>query len=362
MSPPFLRGYLAWSLSLALPCFAQPNLPQQTPWMTPSLQWSQLPPLPDEEGFGGMFAGVSGDALLVAGGANISGERWAEPLQKKWYDSGFVLGKTTGEWHAGFKLPRPLGYGVSVTMQDGLICIGGSDATRHFAEVFRLQWKDGQVHSTALPALPRTCANACGASIGQTIYIAGGLETPKATAALHQFWALDLGEGNPHWRELEPWPGPPRMFAVAAVREGSFYLFSGCNLSEGKDGGVVRDFLRDAYCFTPGKGWRRIADLPRAAAAAPSPARAFGDSEILVLSGDDGTQVDFSPLQKHPGFPLDILAYDTASDQWRSAGPLPFSRATAPTVLWKNRTVIPSGEVRPRVRTPEVWAMEQKTK
>ncbi len=59
---------------------------------------------------------------------------------------------------------------------------------------------------------------------------------------------------------------------------------------------------------------------------------------------------------------MDSLAYDIASDYWQSAGALPFSGATAPTVLWKNRTVIPSGEVRPRVRTPEVWAMEQKTK
>lgn len=58
---------------------------------------------------------------------------------KKWYDSVFVLGKASAEWHAGFKLPRPLGYGVSVTMQDGLICIGGSDSTHHFTEVFRLQ-------------------------------------------------------------------------------------------------------------------------------------------------------------------------------------------------------------------------------
>ncbi len=362
MFPVFLSACLAWSLSPALPCFAQVSLPQQSPPRTHPLQWSQLPPIPDKEGFAGTFAGVSGEALLVAGGANIIGARWADPLQKKWYDSGFVLEKTTGTWRAGFKLPRPLGYGVSVTIQDGLICIGGSDSTRHFAEVFRLQWKNGQVHYTELPSLPRTCANACGASIGQTIYVAGGLETPKSTGALHQLWAMDLGETNPSWRELEPWPGPPRMLAVAAVRHGSFYLFSGCNLSEGKDGSVIRDFLRDAYCFTPNKGWRRIADLPRAAVAAPSPAPAFGESELLVLSGDDGTHLDFSPIQKHPGFPMDILAYDTANDFWRSAGPLPFSRATAPTVLWKNGTVIPSGEVRPRVRTPEIWTMEQNTK
>src|SRR5262245_23532811 len=33
--------------------------------------WTQLPPLPDREGFAGAFAGVTGGALIVAGGANF---------------------------------------------------------------------------------------------------------------------------------------------------------------------------------------------------------------------------------------------------------------------------------------------------
>ena len=36
-----------------------------------ALHWSALPPLPDAHGFGGPYAGVSGGALLVAGGANF---------------------------------------------------------------------------------------------------------------------------------------------------------------------------------------------------------------------------------------------------------------------------------------------------
>ena len=38
-----------------------------------SLQWAQLPPLPDPLGVAAPFAGVSGGALLVAGGANFQG-------------------------------------------------------------------------------------------------------------------------------------------------------------------------------------------------------------------------------------------------------------------------------------------------
>ena len=33
--------------------------------------WGELPAIPDNFGFAGSFSGVSGDALIVAGGANF---------------------------------------------------------------------------------------------------------------------------------------------------------------------------------------------------------------------------------------------------------------------------------------------------
>jgi N-acetylneuraminic acid mutarotase len=208
-----------------------------------------------------------------------------------------------------------------------------------------------------LPALPKPCANACGALLGRTIYVAGGVETPSSTTALKSFWGLNLDETTPRWRELESWPGPERMFAVAGVQAGSFFLFSGARLSAGPDGKQVREFLRDAYRFTPDQGWKKIADLPRPAVAAPSPAVPLGASALLVCTGDDGTKVTFEPLQEHPGFPRDVLAYDADADRWTLAGEVPFSRATVPLVKWRDVFVIPNGEVRPRVRTPEVWSL-----
>jgi N-acetylneuraminic acid mutarotase len=327
--------------------------------MKSAFSWTQLPSIPDQEGFAGAFAGVSNGALLVAGGANIIGQRWDNPIQKKWYASVFVLQDPDGKWTTGFELPHPLGYGVSITSKDGLICVGGSDTTRHFSDVFELQWRNGAGQTIPLPALPTSCAQACGALLGNTIYVAGGLETPTSEQAMRTFWALDLTSLKREWKVLEPWPGPERMLAVAGVQEGSFFLMSGTRLVKNSEGKVVREYLRDAYRFSPGQGWMRTADLPRAAVAAPTPAPTFGQSFLLVLTGDDGANVDFSPIEKHPGFPQDMLCYETASDTWKNLGSIPFSRATAPTVLWRNRVVIPNGEVRPRVRTPEVWSLEQ---
>jgi N-acetylneuraminic acid mutarotase len=146
------------------------------------------------------------------------------------------------------------------------------------------------------------------------------------------------------------------MLAVAGSLDESFYLFSGVQLSGDNPGKPVRHYLKDAYRFSPATGWSRIADLPRPAVAAPSPAIPR-DGQLLVLSGDDGELVNFEPKSAHPGFPRDVLAYDPAADRWTKLGDSPLSRATAPVVLRSGSAVVVSGEARPGRRTLEVWAL-----
>jgi hypothetical protein len=115
-------------------------------------EWSKLAPLPDKEGFAGPFAGVSNGVLLVAGGANFPNKKPWEGGVKVWHDRVFVLERQNGEWIEAGKLPRPLGYGVSVTYRGGVVCVGGSDGQRHYADAFRLEWNDGMIALTRLSA------------------------------------------------------------------------------------------------------------------------------------------------------------------------------------------------------------------
>jgi len=340
------------------------------------LAWQKLPALPDNLGFAGPFAGVSDDALIVAGGANFPDGRPWTGAQKIWHDRIFVLDRPDGEWRiADAKLPRPLGYGVSLTTDNGIACLGGSDATNHYADAFLLVKVGDRIEQRSLPSLPKPVANFCGALLGNTIYVAGGLGSPAATNTLNIFWALDLSEASPQWRELEPWPGRPRMLAVAAAQAGSFFLISGTDLVPAATGGVTREYLRDAYSFTPGKGWKKLPDLPHPAVAAPTPAFAVGQSHVIVVSGDEGANAARSMELKdaHPGFPSDVLAFHTITDTWTTYGQFPknigadpandpnagdWPAVTAPTVTWGKRLLVVSGEVRPGVRTPKVWAAQ----
>jgi N-acetylneuraminate epimerase len=330
------------------------------------LDWKPLPPIPDREGFAGSFAGTVGGALFVVGGANFPEKRPWEGGAKVWYDRIFLLepGATAspapgaGAWREAGKLPAPNGYGVSVQLDDGLLLIGGGDAKRNFSEVWLARAEGRGVNFSAWPSLPKPLAMAAGARVGQTVFVAGGLDRPDAPQAQRAFFALDLENPRGGWRELESWPGPERMLATAGASDGSFFLFSGAKLVAGADGKPSREWLPDAYRYTPGSGWKRLADLPRVAVAAPSPA-AVVDGKLIVVGGDDGVQVNVAPTA-HQGFPREMLVYDPKTDAWTRVGEVPFSLVTTTSVVWRGSYVIPGGEQRPGVRSPAVWAAEIK--
>jgi len=78
-----------------------------------TLDWRQLPPLPDPTGFAGPFAGTSGGALIVAGGANFPDKMPWEGGRKVWYDTAYVLDRTNGAWRGapGSAFAGSLGVG-----------------------------------------------------------------------------------------------------------------------------------------------------------------------------------------------------------------------------------------------------------
>jgi N-acetylneuraminic acid mutarotase len=321
-----------------------------------TLQWSPLPVLPNAEGFASAFAGVSHGALLVAGGANFPDKRPWEGGAKKWYDEIFVLTSPSAEWRVGGKLPRANAYGVSCTTSRGVVCAGGGDAREHLRDVLLLSWEEGKVVAKNLPALPEPMAFGSGVANGEKVYLFGGIARPDATSALATFEVLDLAAAIPTWKELPPCPGPARMLAQVGMTGAEFIVCGGVSLSAGADGKPVRTYLRDAYAYAPGRGWRRLADMPQAIAAAPSPMPVAPTGELLVISGDDGLRGHLVG-PNHPGFPQDVLAYDVRRDAWRKAGEAPISRATAPTTFWSGSWVIASGEKKPGYRSNEVWAL-----
>ncbi len=433
---------------------APADAPRQPDADRPVLDWqvSQLPPLPDEFGFAGPFAGVSDGVLIVAGGANFpDGVPWekvngAAP-QKVYHDEVFVLVKTDADaaspdyrWiRSNAKLPRRIGYGVSITTLGGIVCLGGewrdyttdpetgkvTSTTRRTSDVFVLAWNaakrtveispklpspgESPKDILPLPPLPEACSAMGGAMIGETIYIAGGASRAGAAS---NFWSLDLSGrkgASPgselKWKTLPTWPGPPRQLPVVVAqndgRADCLYVLSGRRQVLG-----VTQPLTDAYRFRPAvfafelrvsggdkkaaaaRAWRRVADVappgekPRCVMGAA--AIDFCASHILVFGGDDGERLlarerleqrlaslteespEFADAERklqaefddHRGFPAEVLAYDTITDRWAAAGQLPATvPVTTTAVMFNGAVVIPSGEIRPGVRSPQVLSI-----
>lgn len=317
-------------------------------------QWSMLTPIPNKIGFAGSFAGVANGALIVAGGSNFpdGGAPWTGSV-KAWTDQIFVLEKPEGQWKDAGKLPQKLGYGISINYKNSLILLGGSNEKGHYVDVLVLNYRKGEIEISNLPKLPQAIANTCGVLLGDVIYVMGGIGTPDAKTAGTNFWALDLAAEQKEWKILETWPGTGRMLSVAGTQNGSIYLFSGVELVAGQ-----RKYLTDAYQYSVTKGWNKIANLPSPVAAAPTPALAFGEKQLIVFGGDDGVEAPNAAVlrEKHPGFSKQILCYDEVANSWAKKGDILTTWAPVTTTLtvWNGRVILPGGEVRPATRTPNV--------
>jgi N-acetylneuraminic acid mutarotase len=79
---------------------------------------------------------------------------------------------------------------------------------------------------------------------------------------------------------------------------------------------------------------------------------------VTIWGGDAGTDVGFHPPAAHPGFAKTALAYDPATDAWFESEGSPAGPVTTVAVTWRDRLIIPTGEVRPGVRTPAVWSTD----
>jgi len=239
---------------------------------------------------------------------------WANPLQKQWYQSVFVLEHPASSWLSGFQLPRPLAYGVLHIAHAGR-------PDPHVRRKRRLPTLRGRVPPPPLDErqnrVPATCPRCrlrvqtlAAPWLDETIYIAGGLSSPTATAALKTFWALDLTAPSPVWKELEPWPAPPDARQFQAPQTVPFTFSGGTSLVPDADGKPVRQFLQDALRFTPARAGRNspTCHAPRSPRLPPPQRLEIPTPYPLWRRRHTG---QLRPIENHPGFPRDILSYNT---------------------------------------------------
>lgn len=412
-----------------------PPVTEDTAVNAPALvHFDRLPDLPDAIGFAGPFAGVHNDVLIVAGGANFpKGVPWhltsdGTPSLKVYHDRIFALARdgkrepSLYQWldvdPSKIKLKRPIAYGLSLSTEGGVVCIGGkwqthelgnsggeiSSSTYYSNAVFVLKWDSSKqsvelsdrLDGRVLPPLPVGTADMSGAIIGtkgagRTLYVAGG---QTAAGPTRSFWSLELPKDKRkplEWKSLDPCPGPPRLHSIAVAQsdgtDDCVFLFSGRD----RPAAPWRSFT-DAYKYCPPqRTWSRLPDIQFADALEPrcvmaGMGMAVGAQHILILGGAEGDwhikrgrlqqeiakaraagdseaaaaleQKEKDLMDQHGGFSPDVLSYHTITRQWLRIGRIPrphgFAAVTT-AVKWDDAVIVPSGEIRPGVRTNLIW-------
>lgn len=327
------------------------------------VHWDSFPSLPDREGMAGMFAGVSGGALFCMGGANFPGKRPWEGGKKVWYDRIYRYDPGALEWKLMTNmLSQPAGYGVSISFNDEMILVGGSNENGHLDLVRAYKWNGRTLASRDLPSLPFPLANMAGSLTDSLLIISGGTMSPDGNPIARSL-LLDLSNPLPAWVILPDFPGPVRTQAVAGSFQGAYYLFGGETTPLEINGVKTRQMLRDVYRFIPkregnswGGSWETLPGMPRAATAAANPALLFEKGWFLIFGGVDEMVARHHTPSNHPGFTSDWLAFEIARRKWKiKKGRTPaLSRVTLPLVNWQGKWYFISGEIRPGVRTPTI--------
>jgi len=312
---------------------------------------------------------------LLAGGANFPEAPPWRGGSKVWHPTAYALVRRGDSyvWQLPGALDHPRAYGASVTWQNRLIGVGGSDSARRLADVFTLEWDtvSGNLRQGTLSALPRPLASASAAVAGGALYVFGGESDRGAEKSLLR---LNLASPGTGWQLLPDLPGPARAYTALVAVGNSLYVLGGRQNFGGKT-----QIFSDAYEFRLSENtWHRLPDLPSALSA--HAALAIDSNTLLLVGGDDGQRLrriealtnaaallpegpeksrlltQRNALQaRHPGFRREVLCFDLRRRVWsvRKTGPKPVP-VTTPALPWGVRVVLPSGEVSPGVRTPSV--------
>lgn len=366
-----------------------------------TISWHELAELPPgansntQYGLASPFSGISNGALIVAGGCNFPETPVYQGGKKRYYDDIFVLEELEGKWKQTSSLPFKVAYGASVTLPDGLLCIGGKNIENEFERVIKLSWNNAakSIVQEEWPSLPYSMSEHTAALVDKYVYVAAGRSNGQLA---NNFLRIDItkkGTDKFQWEVLPSFPGPARLQAAGigqnAAEEAHFYLVSGSSFPPDADLPLLSS---DILEFDPKTNeWTSQGQILSEGSSLKSLHGSAGipigvhhmifiggvDYDIfrkawlqerqfkLALSKGDSAEINslnkaingyFTQPPDEYRFNDRILAFHTITGQWTDLGAYSYQApAGAPVVKWQGGFAVISGEIKPGVRSPKVY-------
>ena len=329
------------------------------------------------KGVSALYAGVTDGRLIIAGGCNFPDVPAADGGKKVFYRDVYaapLTGDTVFNWKKAGTLPEAAAYGVTISTEKGLICVGGTTATHSLSDVFLLSLQNDTLITDTLPSLPVTIDNMAGALVGHSLYIVGGNVNGVPSAGMY---SLDLSALSEGWKREADMPGSPRVQPVCAAQDGNLYVWGGfAPAAEGREASLSVD----GYKYSPQtKEWTPVAtpvdeegNLVSLGGGAATP---FGDGRILCVGGVN-KDIFLKALQgiyagkeylSHPAewyrFNRNLMLYHPQTDEWTVLGKYKQgARAGAALVSQDGCHYIINGELKPGIRTNEINRIKENKK
>ncbi len=341
----------------------------------------------------GVFSGVYRNYLLIAGGLSPDKENIEQSGTQVFSDRIHVFRIDGDSLHLiddSRKLPEPIAWGASVSLPDGVLCIGGSSEGTCLRKVFLMKWDDKtkEVSFENFPSLPEPLSFMSAVLLDNRVYVAGGSSSPDGTDTGNYFYQLDLSKQNKPgfmWEKLPAFPGKGRIFALAVAQSNGVractYLFGGINVDRSKELTVLRDGLvydpvlqrwdrvltGDSIRFTVitgssfpvgassiafvGGGAEKLFYKEQSLKAHMGKAIRDRDTSLISESRRDLINYNIG----HPGFSGNILLYNTITGVFSQAGKLETSLSvTSGLGAWQGGIFLSSGKITPVTGTPRL--------
>lgn len=354
-----------------------------------NIEWNELTPLPPavpgvvQPGLAGPYAGLHGDVLIVAGGANFSDAMPWNGGAKSYHSEVYAMQMSVngGSWVTGgpvTSMPAAIAYGSSVSLPAGVICMGGETEAGLSDSVFMISGAGDKIIFTTLPSLPKPLSSTVSGVMGSKVFLAGGISPEGPSAALYCLDTDEIGKG---WIRLCDMPLALINSVMVPHGSNELWAFGGRTREIESDTSVIRpeifryqiseDRWTHEGMITNGRDTLRFAAGTGAT---------VNDNLIALFGGNDGsvfTRVEkllseiareknptvaegkrtayISLQETHPGFSREVILFNTETRQCKLAGEIP-GPAQVTTVAIESSwgIIIPSGEIRPGIRTPQI--------
>lgn len=314
-----------------------------------------------DKGVSACFAGVADGFLLMAGGCNFPETPAAEGGKKRYYQGIYAASlsdNTDLRWKQIGLLPHACAYGVSIQLDNGLLCVGGNNHESSLTDAFILSIKEGKAAIQTLPSLPFPMDNFTGCRRKDEVIVSNGKE----------ICTLNLCHPEEGWTLIPIAGGAMLGQPVSGTAQGCFYLWGGCTTKTDEQPTTLHingDRFTD-LTITPTAVEPPLDDEDNSIYLGGATAINLSTDTIVAIGGVNKDVFLDAVNHPKPGYmthPIEWYRFNPyisvfTQGRWHIAGKSQVTaRAGAALAVWGNYIYIIGGELKPGIRTPEIYRM-----